>query len=96
MLSNSTCTAYGEGAKKAAAGDDRRPNKWANGGSWMGRRNDILAYYQELETYLVENVKSQGEGDGFKKACMPYKMSAAEVRAAQMCCFTTISFCYQM
>ena len=67
-----------EGAKKAEPGDDRRPNKWANGGAWMGRRNAILEYYEELEGYLTENVKSQGNGDGFKKACLPYKMSHSE------------------
>jgi hypothetical protein len=67
-----------KGAKKEGEGEDRLPNKWANGGTWMGRRNDILDYFTELESYLVENVKSQGDGDGFKKACKPYKMSDTE------------------
>ena len=63
------------GATKTPDGVDPRPNKWANGGAWMGRRNDILDYFEELESYLVTNAESQGVGDGFKKACKPYKMS---------------------
>ena len=65
-------------SNKEEPGVDRRPNKWANGGAWMGRKDAILKYYEELESYLVENVKSQGNGDGFKKACIPYKMSQSE------------------
>ena len=63
------------GATKTPDGIDPRPNKWANGGAWMGRRNDILDYFEELESYLVTNSANQGAGDGFKKACKPYKMS---------------------
>ena len=63
------------GATKTPDGIDPRPNKWANGGAWMGRRNDILDYFEELESYLVTNSANQGVGDGFKKACKPYKMS---------------------
>lgn len=65
-------------AKKPEPGEDVRPNKWANGGTWMGRRNDLLDYFDEIESYLTTNSRGQGEGDGFKRACKPYKMSDQE------------------
>eukprot|EP00740_Mantoniella_antarctica_P014114 CAMPEP_0181368242 /NCGR_PEP_ID=MMETSP1106-20121128/11957_1 /TAXON_ID=81844 /ORGANISM="Mantoniella antarctica, Strain SL-175" /LENGTH=404 /DNA_ID=CAMNT_0023484293 /DNA_START=66 /DNA_END=1280 /DNA_ORIENTATION=+ len=69
-----------EGAEEASPGDNRRPNKWANGGTWMGRKDDLLDYYKTLEGYLVNNAKEQGDGDGFRRACRPYKMTASEYR----------------
>ena len=54
------------------------PNRWANGGTWMGRKEALLDYFDAIEGYLVTNVKSQGDGDGFRRACKPYGMSDAE------------------
>jgi len=65
-------------AADATDGEDRFPNKWANGGTWMGRRNDLLDYFSEIEGYLTTNVESQGVGDGFARACKPYKMTNTE------------------
>jgi hypothetical protein len=67
-----------EAKRDAAPGDDRRPNKWANGGTWMGRKEALLDYFEDIEGYLVENVEAQGDGDGFRRACKPYRMSDAE------------------
>lgn len=67
-----------KGAEGLPPGVDARPNKWGNGGVLMGRKSAVLAYFAEVEGYLVENVRNQGDGDGFKKACIPYKMSQSE------------------
>ena len=65
-------------AKPAKDGEDRMPNRWANGGTWMGRKESLLDYFDAIESYLVTNVKAQGDGDGFKRACKPYGMSDSE------------------
>ena len=59
------------GATKTPDGIDPRPNKWANGGAWMGRRNDILDYFEELESYLVTNSANQGGATGSRRRASP-------------------------
>jgi hypothetical protein len=58
-----------------AAGDSivltgEHPNVWANAGSFMGRKNDLINYIQETENRMLRHNDYKAE-DGFGYTCKP-------------------------
>jgi len=46
-------------AEKPGPDNDQRPNKWANGGVWMGRKTDLLKYYEVGAVQLEPGMKAR-------------------------------------